>query len=64
VLQRVVVSVLVGILWSYPAQRWLVFAVPQKARVRASSPEYPHARVIDAAQSEQATSLPGGETQV
>jgi hypothetical protein len=63
VLQRVIISLLVGFLWSYPAQRWLVFAA-RPTRARASSPELPHAAVVEAAQSEQVTSLPGGETQV
>lgn len=62
VLQRVVVSLLVGFLWSYPAQRWLVFTVRPAAR--ASSAEHAPAGVLQAAQSEQVTSLPGGETQV
>jgi putative flippase GtrA len=64
VIQRVVVSLLVGFLWSYPAQRWLVFAVRPATSTRASSPEHPRAAVAEAAQSEQVTSLPGGETQV
>jgi putative flippase GtrA len=64
VLQRVVVSLLVGVLWSYPAQRWLVFSVRPSGRGRASSGEHPHALLGELDQSEQVTSLPGGETHV
>lgn len=64
VLQRVIISLLVGVLWSYPAQRWLVFAARPTTAARASSPGHPDAAVVEVAQSEQVTSLPGGETHV
>jgi len=65
VLQRVFVSLVVGILWSYPAQRWLVFAVRSPhARAQIPGSGHPHASELETVQSEQATSLPGAETQV
>jgi putative flippase GtrA len=61
VLHRVLVSCAVGVFFSYPAQRWLVFNVQSARPAQAPPAERLHGSVL-ADQSEQATSLPGADT--